>query len=260
VRVLKSLSVAGIAVLIAVIAPMASASAEVSISCDSTPAYPHCYAIRTVGLSSSAVPTGALSSVSSATGWVRADCQDTTYANEISTSEIWLITPNHSGFSLGSEWVEVGITSGPFSGTSGTFLDFYWARGYHVAGSQTDYYNEYLTTDDSFGATLGTNYIFSVKYVSGSWRIYHGTNLVGSGTGTNLAPGSNQAVQSGAESASTNTGNSGAVSHLGYVTNGTTVTGLSGYIFRSVQAYTYSSGSTQDLTFSTPVTPDGYCH
>ena len=136
----RAATVVAVAIVALILQVNPSFAANVDVPCDTDPGG-HCYAERTQGVPLSGPYT--LNNVTSATAWVRWDCQSpldsrTTLVN----SEFWVITPVASGGLGDDEWVETGITTGIFSGVGSVSHQFFWAREYW-AGTH-DQYDEFV--------------------------------------------------------------------------------------------------------------------
>jgi hypothetical protein len=225
----------------------------------------HCYVYRSQGdpYEPGAGGHGTLGNVSSASGWVRKDCHFNPQNAMIITAEVWLgTTPNTVSTNL--EWIETGITSGAFDQDPNDqrFGIFFWARQYYQNG-QGPFYNEYQVTS-TVTAANGTNYVMSIQYVGGKWRIYKGSNNVGGEGvgGPNHAPGSFQWINAGAE-ASSGAGDKGQLSHLSDVNSGQTISGLTGDIFATslsaTDGFQYSTSGVTDISFHTPHSGAVFC-
>jgi hypothetical protein len=221
----------------------------------------HCYATRSQGMSIARVPPGTVYNISSVTVTLRSHCQDPyDFASDIIDTEFWVGTPPHAGNTTEYEWVEMGITSGTLNGAT-AFLYFYWARGWFDPSSLTNRYQEFRIGTST--AALDTNYQWTIKYVPGSgsgtgWRIFDSTGNRGGGSANN-PPGVGQWIEVGAESSILFDGNVGSTSGISWIHNGSTTTGLTGYVFRDTDAYTYTSTGYSNISFETPSAIDPSC-
>jgi hypothetical protein len=236
------------------VTPGIAASASIIQSpCDADYHGDHCYVQRTAGDVGGVV--GSLTGVTEVGGWIRSSCQyPIDYTHHLVTSEIWLVTPQHTNASFAEpEWVETGITTGVFTLSDGTTTsaanNFFWARNYWSDSLQTYPYQEYFLPSV---ATSGTNYIMSIRWVTGSgWRIFQGNNQVGGGS-ANIGPGSGMFIQAGGESSTYDEGNAGATTHLYYKKSATTISGLSGDLFVSGTAFSYTTSGIDNITWVSP--------
>lgn len=225
----------------------ASANTVLAIGCDN--ASQHCYAIITDGEDKLAYPVNnTLSNLSSGTAVVNSWSMNygPWYYNFVN-NELWLVTPPNPSKPYHSsgwqpEWIESGLTFGGLNdATTGTVIQgfqFFWARNYYSGGYH--YYEYHLPGTPSFN----TVYVMNIKWNTSTqkWDVYRNGSVVASGVSTQRPPGSNQALQAGAEMtrySDTANGSTfylkdcGSVTGLSKVVNGVTTNSWAGNVYRA---------------------------
>ena len=233
----------------AVFAGQANAQTQVSLGSCYPYFFGNCYAILSYGDSNPPGHIGLKPGISELGGWVRVDYADSFRGSgdQNAGSTLWIVTQHHvdaynNDYPLSDkEWVETGLINGQMVDEAThvnmwPLLAHYWARNFWYTPGQSYRYQEYLISSRG-PPSFGTNYVSSIKYSDGYWRIYRGTSQVAAGS-ANVGIG--EAVEAGGETQSSVTRNGGGVSHLYRVRNGVRTDAVEEWVFRH-NPYSYAS-------------------